>query len=168
MRLRTKNKGFSLIEIVVAIGIIISVFIGSIILISFSISNTKVNKSRIIAIGLAQEGLEIVRNIRDNNWLAGLRDAGSWREGLGEGSHRVQYDLNNLLFFANRPLKINSSGFYQYDTGTNTLFYRKINIEYIDNNQLKVTSEVTWRQQGIDNSVGAETRLYNWLEAPEE
>ena len=174
MKLRFKNKGFSLIEIIVAIGVIISVFIGSIALISFTISSTRVARSKTMAIGLAQEGLEIVRNIRDNNWLNYKRKVSNWRDGLSFGDWRVQYNNPALISFVNAPLQINTSGFYGYNGiagfsgGTDTPFSRKITLEYIGNNQLKVISEVTWQERGINNSVKAETRLYNWLEEPEE
>ena len=65
-------------------------------------------------------------------------------------------------------LKVDSNGFYQYDTGTDTPFFRKITLDYMGTtNQLKITSEVTWNENGRQNSVKAELMLYNWLEEPE-
>ena len=168
MKVKFNNRGFTLIEVIVAIAVIVTALIGSVALISFSVSSTRTSRSRIIAEGLTQEGLEIVRNIRDNNWLNFKRKASDWRQGLGEGEHRVQYNVANLLFPGSVVLKVDSNGFYQYDTGTDTSFFRKITLDYMGTtNQIKVTSEVTWNENGRQNSVKAELMLYNWLEEPE-
>ncbi len=70
IRLLRKNKrGESILETVIAMAIlaigisIVSTIIGS------SIRNINASKNRIIAIGIAREGLEAMRNIRDTNWL---------------------------------------------------------------------------------------------------
>jgi type II secretory pathway pseudopilin PulG len=161
------SKGFTLLEILVAMGVIISVLTSALILITLSVSSTKTTRMKIIAISLSQEGLEIVRNIRDNNWLAGKRTPFNWRDGIGSDlgptNYRVQYDSSALLPFSTVPLKL-SNNFYQYASGENTLFYRKIIIERIGANQIKVVSEVTWTEGGRNNIISAETRLYNWLE----
>lgn len=166
MKQEIYKKGFTLMEIIVAMAVITTTLAVSIALISFSISGTRIGKSKIIATALAQEGIEIVRNIRDSNWLGPTykRSPSNWRDGLGQGNWRVQYDKLALVSFANAPLRINSNGFYQYDSGSNTPFYRAITIEYIGNNQIKVTSQVSWQEQGRSNSVRAEDRLWNWLE----
>jgi len=158
-----QNRAFTLMEIIVAIGIIISIVTSSLVLITLTINSTKSSQLRIVAIGLSQEGLEIVRNIRDNNWLNGRRAPSDWKQGLDPGDYRAQYNSLVLLSFSQTPLKIDN-GFYQYDSGNNTLFYRKITIEHIDNNQIRVISEVSWNERGKNQTIKAETRLYNWLE----
>lgn len=166
MKIKFKNKGFTLMEVVIAIAVIVTALVASVALVSYSVSSTKLSRSRITAQGLAQEGLEIVRNFRDNNWLVFKRKASDWRDGLQAGDWRAQYNVNNLLSFASLPLKIDTNGFYQYDNGTDTPFYRKITLESIGNNQIKAISEITWQEYGKSNSLKVETRLYNWLEEP--
>ncbi len=102
-------------EVVVAIGLITAFLVGAISLVSFSISSIRIQKSRIIAAGLAQEGLEIVRSIRDNNWLSGKREAANWRDGLAPGQYRVQYDKITLLNLSSDKLRMDSEGFYYYE-----------------------------------------------------
>lgn len=164
MKHKTYNRGFTLMEVIIAIGVVTTALAVSIALISFSISGIRIGKSKIIAAGLTQEGIEIVRNIRDSNWLSYKRSPGNWRDDLGVGDYRVQYDKLTLLSFSNTPLKIDTSGVYQYDNGSNTPFYRKITIEHIGNNQIKVLAEITWKEKGRSYSIKAEDRLYNWLE----
>ena len=155
-------------EVIISVAIIVSALVVSIVLVSYSVSGTTASKTKIIATNLTQEGLEIVRNIRDNNWLVGKTgpDDGQtdWRDGLGEGQWRVQYDQQNLLSYSSAMLRKNSNGFYQYSSGSNTGFRRIITIEYdpVDDNKMKVICEVTWQEKGISRSVLVETQLYNW------
>lgn len=162
-----KNKAFTLIEVIISIAVILTALISAISLITFSTTGIRINKSKIIAVGLAQEGLEIVKNIRDNNWLHNCpacdrRTADTWRIGLEVGDWRIQHDTENLLSFSATPLKLDSSGFYQYGNGSSTPFYRRVNIQYIDDNQIKVVSEITWTEGG-NQTVSVEARYYNWL-----
>lgn len=159
-----KGAGFTLIEVIIAISIIVVGIISCISLISSSVSGATTGKSKIIAAGLAQEGVEIVRNIRDNNWANYKRTIDTWRDGLSEGDWLVQYNNQSLIPYSNMQLKKNLNGLYQYVIGANTGFYRKINISYIGNNQIKVLSEVTWQEKGKNQSIQIENRLYNWLQ----
>lgn len=152
-----------MLEVIIAVTIIAVGLIAIVALVNLSVSGIRVNKSRIIASNLAQEGLEIVRNIRDNNWLSYKRGLTNWKDGLAAGDYRVQYDSEALLAFSSIPLQIDSNGFYQYGGGTNTLFYRKITIQNIDDNQFRAVCEITWQENGRDNTLSAETRFYNWL-----
>jgi len=158
-----QNQGFTLMEVIVSIGIIMTVLVTIIGLITFSISGIRLNKSKTIAFGLAQEGLEIVKNIRDNNWLSGKRSVDHWRDGLGVGDWQVQYNAESLINNNSLPLKLDTNGFYQYDSGSETIFYRKINIQYIDDDQIKVIVQITWRESGRDQFLSSEVRFYNWL-----
>ena len=162
LKLLKNKKGFTLLEIIIAMGVIISVLTSALVLITLTVNSTKASRSRIIAISLSQEGLEIVRNIRDSNWLSNRRNIGNWRFGLTPGDYRAQYNSSGLLNFSIMPLRLNN-GFYQYNEGDNTPFYRKIILEHIDDNQLKIISEVTWNERGRNQIISAETRLYNWL-----
>lgn len=160
-------------EVIIAMGLIVSSLVFSLALISFSISSTRTSRFKIIAISLSQEGLEIVRNIRDNTWLEFKRKPSEWREDLPQGNSRVEYDKLALLPYTTSALMVDTAGFYFYDdqgsrAGSITSpFQRTINIQYIDDNQVKVTSEVKWQEKGVDKIIKAETRLYNWLEEPE-
>jgi prepilin-type N-terminal cleavage/methylation domain-containing protein len=164
----TPEGGFTLMEVIVAVAVITTAIVGAMALVSFSVSSISLNKSKITATNLAQEGLEIVRNIRDSNWLADKKTPDTWQDGLGAGNYRAQYNQLGLLSFSSTPLKINSNGFYQYSSGTNTSFYRKIIISHISDSQIKVVSEVTWQEKSRSQVVAVEDRLYNWLEQEEE
>ncbi len=59
------NKGFTLVETLVAISIFTGSVLGLLALTGGSISNTNYARDRIVATFLAQEGLEYMRNLRD-------------------------------------------------------------------------------------------------------
>ncbi len=66
------RKGQGLLETTIAIAILAT---GVIAAITLSISNTtsaRQTTNRFIAANLAREGAEVVRNVRDTNWLAGV------------------------------------------------------------------------------------------------
>jgi len=62
-------KGFTLLEVILAITILTIAVGGSFALISQTIAAVSVIQSKLIASYLVQEGMEIVKNIRDTNWL---------------------------------------------------------------------------------------------------
>ena len=166
---RKTEYGFSLLEVIVAIFIISIGIIGAVNLMTYSISSVAIAKSQIIAANLAQEGLEIVRGIRDGNWLEQRINPGiAWNDGLGAVDWRVQYNNPGLIAFADTFLQINSNGFYGYSgiqgfSGTNSLFKRKITISDITvDKEIKVISEVTWSERGRNFKVDADKRLFNW------
>lgn len=160
---KKQKNGFTLMEIIVVIGVIISVLTSTMVLISMTVNSTKASRLKITAISLSQEGLEIVRNIRDNNWLADRRNIANWRFGLAPGDYRVQYDSLSLISFASVSLSL-INGYYQYGAGISTPFYRRITLEHLNDNQLRVVSEVSWEEKERRQEISAETRLYNWLE----
>ncbi len=78
---RKKRAGFTLIESLVAISILVGAVVGPLTLISRSIFSVRDAKDKLIAANLAQEGIEIIRGFRDSNVLRGCQNAGvsDWR-----------------------------------------------------------------------------------------
>ncbi len=155
-----------MIEVLIAVLIMVIGISGALNLISYSISQVSISKSMIIATELAQEGLEVIRAIRDNNWL---QDLDRWSTDLICGAVncssgcRIRYDSLGLISLGTNPfLKIDSNGFYQYTSGTDTLFRRKITLTSMSANEIKVVCEVTWTERGHSYIVSAEDRLFNW------
>ena len=129
-----KNKGQSLLELIVAIGIILACTIATLTLVITSIQAGRKGSDKIIATNLAREGIEIVRNIRDSNWLSG----NSWNERLSSEDWQV-VSMN----------------------GQATKFQRRVIITP-GANTLHVLIEVRWLEKGRNRQVAAQTVLYNW------
>jgi len=154
------NRAFTLIEIIVAIFVMTVGIVGVYALVPKIISITSANTNSFTASQLAREGIELIRNIRDTNWL----EEDSFNDGLTTCSGGCEIDYDDSEFTAydvGRYLRINANGFYNYDpvSGTNseTKFKRKITITP-DTDILNVKVEVSW----AGDSFVVEENLYNW------
>ncbi|MBU0625857.1 hypothetical protein KKF05_06020 [Patescibacteria group bacterium] len=73
------SLGQSMLEVIVASGIIVTAVSAALTLVQSSINGAKVSEEQIVAYNLAREGVEVARIIRDSNWLAGRDfDDGLW------------------------------------------------------------------------------------------
>jgi len=167
----TMKKGFTMMEILAAIFVITVGVMGVFGLIQQVISIITVSSSRLVATYLAQEGIEIVRNIRDSNWLEQRsipeRD---WDHELGEGEWQAAYNSEKIKPYESGGDFLNiSGGFYSYSSGTPTKFKRKIRIfDKVDldgepgDDKMKVSVEVSWQERGRSHQVTAQENVYRW------
>lgn len=157
-----QKKGFTIIEILAAIFVLTVGMIGVLTVIQQTMAYGEILNERLTAIYLVQEGIEIVRNIRDGNWL---EPASSWDANLTAGDWEGDYTMTDSLILwmgDGRNLKIDG-GFYKYsDNGTTTSFKRRITIEKPEADQLKATVTVNWEARGATSSISAQEELYNW------
>jgi len=120
---------------------------------------SRTDKNKIIATGLAQEGIEIVRNIRDNNFLLG----NYFKTGIGSGSSQVQYNSNNLLSLASDVIKYDDINFYTMNTAgaQDTKFERYVNVlSYVGaESYLEIISAVKWIEFGKTYRISLRTEL---------
>ena len=158
-------KGFTLIEVITAIFIITIGAGGAITLINQTVGFTQETSSKLIASYLAQEGIEIVKNIRDSNFLKVYKTGiGDWADGLMNCSSGCEgdYTSNNLSSCTDQKLKTDAEGtFYNYSLEKDTPFSRKITITQ-EGNILKVLVEVFWNEKGRDYDFSAQENLYKW------
>lgn len=158
-------KGFTIIEVLIAVAVITIGILGILGVIYQTTSYIALSSSRLVAIYLAQEGMEIARNIRDTNWLNNR----PWDQGLSAGDWEAAYNDLVLTSSQGRKLKTNG-GFYNYNSGQDTKFTRKITIS--DPGPalcggvicLSVKSEVSWQYFGKSQKAETEGYLYNWLQ----
>jgi len=152
------KKGFSLLGVIIAT-LITSIGLVSILsLAALSLRGASLSKTRLIASGLAQEGIEVVRGIRQS-----YEPWDDWYNMVSTGVYRVQYNSKAFMWFSNTPLKLDkTSGLYQYGSGDNSPFYRKIALEKISDNELKVMVEIKWQTKGNWHYLTVEDRLWNW------
>jgi type II secretory pathway pseudopilin PulG len=159
------KRGFTIIEVLIAIFIVTTGILGIIFVIQRTTSYLSLSSSRLVATYLVQEGIEIVRNIRDTNWLNGRQ----WNFGLEPGEKEADYNDQSLSNYGDNYLKFDN-GFYNYETGNDTKFKRKITLSdpgpaCQDRSPcLSAKVEVSWQQLGQTHKVVAEEYLYNWLE----
>jgi len=159
------NKGQLLIEAMVGLSIAMLGLLGIVSLISHSASLNRVVSNQFIATYLASEGIEITKNIIDNNII----QSNPWNSGLTTaGSFNVDYKSSNLQdvpFDENRALLFDSAtGLYSYyQKGDPTPFIRMIKIKPIGSDEIKVNSVVSWTDRGgAKFSVDLEDHFFNW------
>ncbi len=176
---KNNNRGFTLIEMLAAIAIIGTGIMAVFMAVQSGLKAIDYSNARLTAAGLAQEGVEIVKNIRDTNFLKHIYldpDTG-WTEGLSAGEFEVEYkdphttnpQLTEPYCSPNctpndlRYLRKTSGEFYNYSIGEDTRFKRKLRIEEVDLDQLKLIITVYWRTQaGNYNQADLIQHIYNW------
>jgi prepilin-type N-terminal cleavage/methylation domain-containing protein len=163
------KKGFTLIEVVIAITIFTVAVGGSFVLVKQSLEAVSRAHSKAIAFYLAQEGIELVRELRDSNWLAQrIGQEISWKNGLAQGEWEMGYNESVLKPYGiGSYLYLGANGFYFYPnpvtTETQTMFKRKIIISEIEGgNALNVRVVVDWQEKGLAIQVETDEILYNW------
>lgn len=156
-------------ETLVALFVIVVGLMGGISAILKILTLSSFSSSKLVAAYLAQEGIEIVRNIRDTNWLEDRTTSNPWDEGLNSCSSGCIADYSysalidpSLPVFADQLLNIDGNGLYGYGSGTQTNFKRKITIQKPSSDLMNVIVQVTWSEKGKSYSFSAQENLYNW------
>jgi len=167
------KKGFSIIEVLISTTII-AVILGGLVAIGRNVlANNMVLSEKTQAVYLAQEGIEIVRQIRDTNWVdASNTTLWDWWKQDGENLAQItpgRYGISHIkLPGYNYALNQNLTEKIQLDEN-DTTYNRTILIEKSDNlytksedvlagNSYKVTVEVTWGK----SSTKISEILTNW------
>ena len=156
-----KNKGYILIEAIIAITIAVVGLLGIFSLLSRSLSLNRVVADRFVASYLAAEGIEIVKNLVDNNILAGK----PWNAGLSSGSYEADYTDTGLVPASGRFIKVNTeTGAYGYAEMTPTLIKRAITIRNSsDGEEITIGSRVNWTTRGGGKfAINLEDHLFHW------
>jgi type II secretory pathway pseudopilin PulG len=167
-----KKNSFTLLEVMIAITVLTLAVGGSFALVQQTLIAASSNQSKLIAHYLAQEGIEIVKNIRDSNWLEQrITPTISWDEGLAEGEWEADYDDEELTQYYNGGnfLNIDANGFYSYSLGEETKFKRKIIISDKEDlngdekpDKMKITIQVEFKERGRTHKIETIEYLYNW------
>lgn len=155
------NRGFTLIETLVSL-VLVTIAMGPVFVLATSSLNVAARiEHNLIASSLAQEGIEVVRNIRDTNWLNGV----AFDNNLSVGTWRVEWSTvgGGLMAVGSNPVLKKNNGIYSYTSGTDTIFKRTVAISKPNSGELILISSVTWVERGsINRTVTAESHLFDW------
>jgi type II secretory pathway pseudopilin PulG len=155
-RVHSTSLGQAMVEALVALSVIIVGILAVFTLTSTSISVNRIDADRYVAINLAKEGIELVKNLLDRNIVDGNAP---WNNlpGFQSGStdYEIDYNDNALSLYDGKPLYFGKNGGgYKYDSLSGsgdilTSFSRKINIKNIDDSHIKITSIVYWKSKNV-------------------
>ncbi len=174
MKLNNKKiksqKGMTLIETIVALGILVTGLVASLTLMISTIHFTKQAERAIVVVNLAREGVEIVRTLRDYGKTI---DVDSF-ENLGTGNFVVEVESDgtlskesayaeNIENCDNCKIYIKDDKYTHDTSGTQTAYRRLITIsDVVAGQEKKIISEVYWTDRNNSYDYQLEARLTNW------
>lgn len=166
---KQSHAGFTLIETLFAILIFTASIVSLMMLSGRSLASTKGSSDELAARYLAQEGIEVARNVRDSNfvsdqtdWLTGIRDCTQ--------SAPCSVDVAGVI-----PALVSCGGTcapLTRDTTTGeygnnalpdqTTFVRSVYADTTLGNQALVTVKVEWQQRTRSRTVELQTIITEW------
>ncbi len=166
LKIKKNKKAFSIVEVLISLAVVSIAFV-AILSLSFSnVSTQTYNKNQLVASMLAQEGVELVRNLRDQNWLDGNNFSKDILDTDGtfviDEKNFLVDDTPNNINDDETKLYLNSDGFYEHDsTGTSTPFRRLMEVSSVSGGiYLKTT--VRWYKANKPYDYIIETEFYDW------
>jgi hypothetical protein len=138
-----------------------------------NIQSQTYDKNSLISAQLAQEGIELVRGVRDSNWKKGIEFDDKLISSTALFNTKYQYYMDYLDDFpvvydgdsTKLILRQDDSGFYHnynYSSGLESNFSRIISITKLNPYTLQVDSTVNWKDHDRGHSYNIETMLYDW------
>jgi Tfp pilus assembly protein PilV len=173
-------RGFTLIEALVAISIMLLSIGGPMAIAQSGIQNTVYARDQIVAFYIAQEGVELVRSIRDDNalegasWLTGISTISSCTDISGDG---CGIDVDNMnfidcagnggaacnIYYREEGLSTGSvRGIYGHNSsGQPTIYSRSIKVVTVTPNEVSIDATVEWLSRGVTKTITVQSRMFN-------
>lgn len=169
--LKARNsRGFTLIETFVAITILVTAVAGPLTLAQKGLQSAILARDQLTASFLAQEGLEFVRERRDNNALANPPPSSLLfgMQACVSPSTCVVDPVVDTVVSCGGPCPVlrldTTAGFYNYNPSNPvTPFTRTVTIiPNVNGKEAIIYSTVSWRTGTFQRSIVLQTTLMNW------
>jgi Tfp pilus assembly protein PilV len=132
------EAGFLLIEVIISVSVFVLIVLAYSGTLMYGQENINLAGTRSRAIFLADEGMEIVKNIRDSSF-----------NNLIDGTYGLSISGSNWIFLGTSDIT--------------DIFTREIQISTVDANTKQITSNITWQQNlQRQGSVSLVSYLTNW------
>ena len=113
---KKRQKAFTLVEVLIAITILTIGILSGFILVTRALYNVAVIKDRLTASFLAQEGIELTRQIRDSNFLRMLgEESADWKDGLGDGTYVIESKVDSEGSIGLDPIEEDENRYFLYN-----------------------------------------------------
>lgn len=174
-----KFGGFSLLETVVAVAVLLMAISGPLSLAFFSLKSASLVENNTIAAYLAQEGMEFIKAYRAtnvlkvgrNNWLNDMGNPIAGDICFSSAGCRIslnptdlKLDIKSCSVFS---CQLNlSGGFYTHESGSPTIFSRKVNLSAISgvstDEQVAIDVTVSWSDRFGNHTFKIDEVMHNW------
>jgi len=149
---RHKEKGVVLIEAIIAIGVLVTMFTAALSLYMSSVGGMRMTNDELMATYLAQDGLEQVIAKRQYNydndldWLEGLSACTTNPCGANYFNGSFNADMSSCSSLGSCVLYTDANGVYSHNSGgTESRFTRVVEIEILNSDvEARVTVRVSW------------------------
>ncbi len=170
-----REEGFTLVETLVAVSIFSVSVVALMVVLGKGIADSNYAKKKIIAENLAQEGVESLRNIRDNTVLFAATGQVGWNSFIANIGNSACNNTGSRCYVNDSLILVScggqcpemrydsSTGRYGY-SGSLSGFRRTITAVTDINNEVKISSLVTWSHAGVNYSVTLSETLFNWMD----
>ena len=167
MRHIQQKRGFTIVETLVAITVLMIAIAGPLVVASKGLFAADTARDQMAAVYLAQESMESVKNIRDNNLYAG----NGWLTGMSQCTKNNPCDASAIDGVSQNPsivscpggvpcpIYMQSAG-YGHTSGTASIFSRYFYIHdatsvanCASGDECGVTVEVYWNERAVPYSV---------------
>ena len=162
-----KTKSFTLLEVIISITILIVGILSAYVLLTRTISESRVVSFQFTAAYLAQEGIEIVRNIRDGNhlnddpYLQDLPPADTLIYTFDYRSQSIPDNANctgnNYLALVSGRYQCSGSGYFQ-----RSIILRPRTDEFT-NPYMEAEITIYWQEKGTTKTFIVKENIYDWL-----
>ncbi len=172
---KMRVSGFTLVETLVALSILLIAVVAPISRIEDSLHKMYYVRDEAIAVNLAQEGIDIARQVRDTNMIQNVL----WTQNLSDGTYTA--DVYKFITAPATPsgylipcagcdqkvyLDPVSALYRQGTVATQTQFSRNIVVSSagLQSYERSVTSTVTWKTGGTNGSIVIKEYIYDWAQ----
>ncbi len=179
MKTFSHKSGFTLIETMIAIGILVLAILGSFTAVRTGISTSNYAKNQVVAFYLAQEAVEQIRNLRDLNALDVITSPPpGWLDGIANPIKGDPCSPGNIckvdVLGGGTVLSVCSGGIcpdmrqspagaFGYDpTWSATSFNRKVTIATVNGHEVTITVTVTWKRGTLTQTFVVSENLLDW------
>ncbi|MBI4118184.1 MAG: hypothetical protein HY455_01415 [Parcubacteria group bacterium] len=162
------HEGFSLIEALVAISVLVLALTGTMTVASKGLVSSDVARDQIVAFYLAQEAVEFVRNTRDNNslaendWLSRLEPACTATDCRIDVNATPPNDIVGCPTTC-PVLRLSASGIYNHGSGNDTVFRRSVRIaETVADREATIDVTIAWDRRGHPRDFTIREHIFHW------